>query len=473
MKLKQVITLLFAVLFVHVVFTSCTNSDDQVHTSSSADAQIYSFKLSALPVTAIDTINYKVLAKTKFSIDQRDNVIYNYDSLPYQTRIGTFHVAAAFASSSPSRLQLRGYDGTTTEWNGADSVVFAGGETEPEVQIMALKASTEHPLPTLIVTAANGRTQKEYRIEIRVHQVDPDLIVWKNMTETFNQPASITKEQKTLLANNRFYTFTFDINNKLNLYIAEKGSAYDPTPQVSDLPSNTLLESIIFFKGNFYAMDADNKGYSSQDGVLWNPQSSNVHSILGILPADTEEDDVLLVLAKNDGGKCCLATTTDLLNLNLHSELGGDFPISGFSSTTSYNRIDQSRNILSMTGGVTIGGEETSRTWSVQIAGDKSVRYISNQSNYIFPAKKGIVSFMYDNYLFALTDNKLYKSISFGSLWKAAPEKESLSAAMPKVSGQSVLVDEDNYIWVFGGMTDSNSTTNEVWRGRLNRLNTK
>ncbi|MFV0467726.1 MAG: kelch repeat-containing protein [Dysgonomonas sp.] len=31
-------------------------------------------------------------------------------------------------------------------------------------------------------------------------------------------------------------------------------------------------------------------------------------------------------------------------------------------------------------------------------------------------------------------------------------------------------MDQDNYIWIFGGRSQSNIYTNQVWKGRLNRL---
>ncbi len=52
--------------------------------------------------------------------------------------------------------------------------------------------------------------------------------------------------------------------------------------------------------------------------------------------------------------------------------------------------------------------------------------------------------------------------------------KEVLDSRIPKASNQSVIVDSDNYIWIFGGIPDSGTTPIvQVWKGRLNKLNTK
>ena len=88
MKLKKFSYLLFFVTFSLIALSSCNDNNTTTTTEGgSADAQIYSFKLSAIAISSIDSVNYPIMASTRFSIDQSQNLIYNIDSLPYKTKI--------------------------------------------------------------------------------------------------------------------------------------------------------------------------------------------------------------------------------------------------------------------------------------------------------------------------------------------------------------------------------------------------
>ena len=457
MKLKQVIRLLFLSIFSVAILSSCNSNDNEyTATALSADAQIYSFKVSAIPVTAVDSMNYPIMAKTRFSIDQKVQYIYNLDSLPYKTALKKFAATLTYSTSSPSRLQLI-YPDSIADWNGSDSIDFSLN-------------------PKIRVTPANGinTDSKEYTIDIRIHKVDPDTLIWKN---TGTQPSTIGK-QKTILKGNTFYTFTID-NGSFSLYKAEKSnvSAWTKQTMISTLPATVVLDNITLYNDTFYAVDTDRKSYSSTDGVTWNPRNTNVYSIIGVLPAATEAKDVLLVVTEN-AGKYYFAKTTNMNTLDivekisynpLSNEIPVNFPATGFSSVTIYDRSNLNNNILATTGGKLFSNAQTNLSWTIREGSDK-LEIISSQQNFAFTANIGISSFLYDGYIYALTKNVLYKTSSVGYKW-SAPAKESVDTKMPKASGQSIIVDDENYIWVFGGVSDTGSTpVREIWKGRLNKL---
>lgn len=454
MKLKQITKLLFAI-FIAYTLGSC-NSDSTEYTVSGAskDAQIYRFKLSAIAYTKQDSVSYPVLAKTMFSIDQFKQSIYNVDSLPYKTSLRKVYASISFGSSSPSKLQII-YPDSVSVWNGSDSIDFSR-------------------VPKIKVTAADGSTSIEYSVDVRIHKVDPDTLMWTKMAN-LKQPASITGKQKTLLIDNTFYTFSIDSDNKLYLYKADKSTAYQPKQVVNGLNGNKIkLESITFFNNSFYAVDSDNKAYvSDKQGVTWGEKSTNIVNIIGILPSSSEEKDMLLVLAQKDN-KTYLARTSNLDKDKLiyeSSAISENFPVSGFSSVTNYNRSSLNYAILAISGGKTQSGAATNLTWSFQLDGD-ALRIIPNQSHSVFNGQNGVVTFLYASYLYALVNNKFYKSASYGAKWSLAPNKEILDTNIPKASKQSVIVDTDNYIWIFGGIKDADgASVQDVWRGRINRLN--
>lgn len=463
MNLQQTFKLSFIFLLVFII-SSCGDSTDYTSESASSDAQIYGFKLACKPITSVDTANYPIMAKTKFAIDQFKGLIYNPDSLPYKTALGKFATTVAFSSHGVSKVQLLYPKDSLVTWEStSDSIDFS-----------------THSYPKFIVTAADGYSAKTYTVDIRIHKVDPNLLVWEDVSEQVKQPTSINK-QKTLLKGDVFYTFSVDTDNKLYLHKANKGAAYNSKTALSgSLPATNKfdLQSITLFNGSFYAVDTDKKGYSSTDGITWNRKSSSVYSIIGVLPSEKEAKDSLLVITEN-AGVYTFAKTIDLETLKpvrVFNDIEKErFPVSGFSATTNYDRNNLNKNLLILTGGTDSNNKNRNQTWLIQVADKNSVRFIVNDEHNAFSSIDGIVNFMYNSNLYALTSNKLYKSISFGSRWSQAPKSEALAPEIPKASAQTVIVDEENYIWIFGGIPTNNSDDpiHKVWRGRLNKLNPK
>ncbi|MFV0419061.1 MAG: DUF6242 domain-containing protein [Dysgonomonas sp.] len=469
MKLKQVFKLSFAVLFVFILSSCNSDSSDYTQDSYSKDAQIYGFKLTCKPITSADSVNYPIMAGTKFAIDQFRDLIYNPDSLPYKTTLKKFLATVSFGTYGIGKIQLLYPNDSVASWEDTtDSIDFSTPS-----------------YPKFLVTAPDGVTSKTYTIDIRVHKVNPDLLIWEDVTSKLNQPTSIVN-QKTLLKEgstvakvDTFFTFSKDNDNQLYLHKAVRDAAYSYKQAITGLSTaNVNLDNIILFNGGFYVVGENKKGYSSEDGVRWTEKASGIYGILGVLPAANAAKDSLLVITEN-GGKYSFSKTSDLNELKLVREFNGlemeSFPISGFSAITNFDRTDLNKNLLILTGGENVGGKYGRLTWLVQVSNNNVLRTTSDGDHSVFPNTPGIVNFMYDDYLYALIANKLYKSASFGYKWIPAPTTEALVAGIPRASGQSIIVDRENYIWIFGGVstTSSDSSIHQVWRGRLNKLNPK
>jgi len=455
MKLKHIYKLLF---FVFTIFTlsSCNNDSDTItQIDASADAQIYSFALAAKAYDAIDSLNYPILAKTSFSVDQDNRLVFNRDSLPFQTKLRNYAVTISYSSSAtPSKVELI-YADSVAEWNGSDSIDFS-------------------LYPKFKVTAANGTSNKEYTIDIRIRKVDPDLINWSKITLAI--PSSV-KEQKTLMTEtDGFYTFSIDNDNQLYLHKTDAEVTKYKTKEVINgiSASNIKLETITLLNGKFYAIDNLKNGYISTNGIDWTQKSSDVKSILGILPFTSADKDVLLVIT-TDGTKDSFTKTSDMENFEPIRELStfesNGLSFSGFSSVTNYDRSNLNKNILTITSGKKADGSYSNLTWFAQVDESGDFRITSNQQHNRFTAKAGIVSFLYDDYLYVLTDNKLYKSM-FADSWNLADDKEQPADMEKEASAQSVIVDNNNYIWIFGGVSDDGGTpVLDIWRGRINKFN--
>lgn len=457
MKLKHIVKYLCA-FFSAILLISCNESDTYETISPYADAQIYSLAVSAKPSTRIDTLTYPALAKTRFSIDQYASYIYNPDSLPYRTELRKVQLTLGYSQYRPSQLELI-YSDTLINWNGNDSIDFTD------------------EIPRLRVTAQNMTSTKEYRLDVRIHQVDPDMLVWWQSTD---QPSTV-QNQKTLLKDGTFYTFSQE-GNTLNLYTAAKASslAWSGAQATSGIDgASIVLGSITLFNGSFYAVDSNMNAYTSTDGIAWTATASGVYNIIGVAPGTIEADDVLLTIVQDAAGDKYYATTQDMVTLTVVEEIttnptsnqvSSNFPVSGFSAVTNYNRANPNNNLLAVTGGTTLAGNLTNLTWSV-IFRNGRFEIMPTQSNSTFVAKNGTPTFIYDNHLYAMVNNTFFKSQSWGYRWTAPGSQEAPSSGMPLAYGQSVIVDEENYIWVFGGMLNrDDSYVRQVWRGRINRL---
>lgn len=457
MRLKQITKLLFIFLSVFAL-SSCNDSSSDYDTSGlSGDSQISSFKIAALPYTAIDTVNYPSLATTRFSIDQISRLIYNADSLPYRTTLRKCAVTLSYAAGSIGKVELVYPKDSVVDWNTTDSVDFS-----------------TYLYPKFRITPLNGKEPREYTIKILIHKEDPDTLIWKENVPT-GYPASFDK-QKTLLVNGTFYTFTARTDNKIYLSKANKPDnieaalSYGDNQALSGELDASALESITFFNNKFYAVDKNKQGYTAGiEGISWSKDgiSNNVTSIVGVIPTLDAATDLLLVVTGDQ-----FATTSDLKTLEPKIKIDSDFPTTGYSSLTHNDRSNLNNCVLTVT--KNISGLGYVKTWSIKTTSDNSLQVTFNQSNPVIPKKDGIVTFLYDGYMYALTGNSFYKTVSYGYKWITAPNKEMLDTRIPKASGQSVIVDEKNYIWVFGGVPDSGiSPIQKVWIGRINKLRTK
>jgi len=137
---------------------SCLGGSDGYEYEISTDAQLTSFSLSH------DSL--AVLAKAKFSIDQANSLIYNYDSLPFLTDTAIIASRAIVkytaGSGSAVSIRLEYLDGDTTWIASGDSMRFAASFS-------------------LQLYAPSGKS-KTYNVRVNVHSVDPDSIQYRSST---------------------------------------------------------------------------------------------------------------------------------------------------------------------------------------------------------------------------------------------------------------------------------------------------
>lgn len=438
----------FTLVAATFILSSCLNSNE-VDYSYSADAQITSVKISS------DQDSLKILSDVNFSIDQVSSapLIFNKDSLPYLFDISMVSMNITTNRASGMKIYLVNPDSSYI-WNMKDSVMIK-------------------KLNRIEVFAEDGKTTKTYTFQIRTHQQDPDTIYWQNVKNNYiAQPA----EQKTVSNKNKFFTY-YKANNIVYLYTSPIGDVLTWTNQVlSGLPQDVLLTSIqnilIQEKETWYAIDSNGKVYISVDGTKWNETSSSysVKSIFGKMPSFT--NDSILAVVK-DGDKYKFAKTIDFSSIHVLNEIPFGFPVNNFTFTTIKDPLIYTAKYLIATGGKDLNNLTNKSVWILQ-ENDNKITHTSKVLNFNV---LGSSLFSYDKkiYLMTFEENKnvFYTSTNYGVFWEKASNKQSLPSGFIGRRNQSVSVDSDNYIWIFGGISSNETQLVEIWKGRINKLFTK
>lgn len=460
------ITYLFSGILISFLFASCDDNNNSTtsYSTSSKDAQIYSFSLVSPVPTVSDSLEqikinkiFAVVNKTKFAIDQVSGTIFNPDSMPYGTVLNEKVLLAAtfnptYGVSKVSIVTPDSINGFN--WNLSDSV-YVG------------KA------PISITPFSNAGSSKTYNLDIRIHKIDPDTVIWK---QEVSHPAALGVS-KTLAKDQKFYTYSI-VSNKVKLYTSDQATINWKDESVSGVDATLNTESIIVLNDAFFAIDNTGNALKSNDGKTWAKLNNDkpITSILGILPEETDSNSQLL-LTINEGGKYYFAKTKDLVSINKVEYLGSSptdneipatFPLKHSSAYTNQSTNKNTRMLI-LSGGVDKTGiKELNTTWLVRNT-EKGLDLTPFTKNSLFKGK-GISLFPYNSSLYVLAANKLYISTTWGDTWTVAPSKEMPIAAIAKRSAQSVVVDNKNNIWIFGGVSESNKYLNDVWKGRLNKL---
>lgn len=465
-----------------LLIISCKDDTESVTYDYSKDAQIYSISVAAThfksdesytnPVDSLlraqDSIKFAAFSRTKFIIDQVNGSIYNRDSLPYGLNLRGVKLTLSYNSSNGiSRTEIFVPDSTKYyEWNGTDSVNFS-------------------KLPIRILTTAPHGNIKEYIIDLRIHQIDPDTIIWKEKQEFRSENG----EQKVLLLNDTFYAFSVS-ESAASLYttnISDLNNSDPTSPNIwmqqtlSGFPLSMKLNSICIMNDNFFAITEEGESYTSSDGINWEKRNNEktITTLYGVIPGTTSDNNLLLVAFRGENQKYYFGTSRDMSSVDVITKISNSrsdtiqtgFPIKGFSSITNFDQGGY-YNTLVLTAGLDYTNKELNSIWLVNKSGNE-LQLSPSTKNPFFKGDSSSV-FLYNNSLYVISNNKMYYSRSWGSTWALAPNKQMLDPTTKKRNRQSVIVDEENNIWIFGGVFNNNNSItylNDTWRGRLNKLN--
>ena len=434
--------------FLVCMMVGCSNSTTTVTKSSVA-------QLSAFSLAANDS--FPGLKKAVFKVEERldTGLVYNPDSILYGTPLDSVVPKFTFAATPGAAVLTVG--DTTIVLTGSDTVNL-----------------NLRPI-YLTVTSQDAANTKVYEIAATVHQVDPDLFVWTQLTPAV-YPADNSEQQvlalgdkMVLIKNNGFRT---------SVFTSADGATWSGEQVPTGLPLTTRVRSILSDNSTLYYAD-DSLLYTSADALTWQKTSyaGSGFSLKTMLMAWNEtvwalaEDGEGLVLANMQGGS--LRPTT----LRPRSP----FPVSDFAAVVFESASNRSRAMI--LGGFAEDGTALNTRWNLEYAttiaengGYRMQDFSIDRPQFTRLTGASVVWYNHQLYMFGGVDDEMqYQgrdiliSTDEGVNWtRADTAKCQLPETYTARQGQSVIV-RDNEIYVIGGESQT-ETFSDVYRGRLNSI---
>lgn len=446
---------LYILAILMVVFVGCDLGEDTtVSTTSENRVNVFSFYE--------DTANVG-LTEVTYTVEHLSDTgrIYCADSLRYGTRLDSV-VPYITYMATPALVEYHLPD-TVVVSTGADTLDFSRGPIY------------------LMVQATDTVYRRWYRIDIHVHQADPDLYVWRKMSDAIFTPQSCDVkafylgEVIYLLVNNGFETRLYWSNEGYNWYLKEGAPVGLPTPcAVRDI---LQCGDVLYYTEN-------NVLYTSQDMINWNATdlTDKPFSMLNMLMSFDSKP--WCVLQDTTDGHLFLGTVVDS-NVQPVRDIYGltdgvlpaNFPVSDFASLPMKTSSERPRAMV--IGGRTVDGTAVNTRWNFEYepsVGYRMLDFSIEQPS--FNSLTGMSVVQYDNQfiMFGGIDNDLtYRSDILysddeGMNWYVPDTAHNrLPDNYASRQQQAVVVDKDSRIYLIGGKTNTH-TYSDVYRGYKNEL---
>lgn len=476
------LSVIVSFLLVSFAITSCLDNNEATG-DYSTDATIHAF--------AIDTIFGENYA---FTIDQIKGQIYNMDSLPVGSDTIIDRVLIKTLNTNSGIVTMLNKTGEDSVINIADSM-----DLRKPIDVKVWSAEGYVLLSQGASKLEYEKFVKNYRIEVRVHQQDPDTLNWGSLKDekpiaTSFSEGTITGKQKAVILKTEttedIFVYSKNSNNALIAYKAsvKNGSSWQSVGVVTGFPSTAFvdLSSILTFGNRFYAV-ASGEVYFSENGVDWelnqplNQDGYSVHTLLAAYPAPKSPSTIDITtgiaavltydLPDAAGTRTCFAITNDnATEWKLGKEVPEGFPNYDISSTVYINDIgvqgamlmgsDKKRAEEEVKKPIIPWGSYDGQSWA-----DLST---INAFCPILP-QPSILYYGDDFYAFGNDFNAFYTSEN-AIAWYETGKKFYFPAGLKARTGSnySMVVDSKNFIWII--CSKSSTGDDDVWRARLNKL---
>lgn len=449
-KYLYILTLLVALM-------GCNDADDVVTTSSETRVNTFTFYK--------DTTNLG-LTETIYIVEHLSDTgrIYSRDSLRYGTRLDSVVPLVTYKATPGSAVFYLPND--TVMSTGADTLDFTKDPIYLEVQ----SSDFEH--------------KRVYRIDIKVHQQDPNLYVWKQVSSNLFSPQSAPQycDMKAFYIGGVISLFVND-GFRTSIHQSVDGSFWKEIDAPTGLPTPCAVRDILQHHDRLYYADGG-VIYTTDNLVDWTTleYTSTDYSVVNMLLSFDDKPWCILqhrlseqlYLGVLQGGD--VVPVKDIYGLQ-NGALPQNFPISDFAALPFRSSSERPRAMI--VGGRTMDGTAVNTRWNLEYelsAGYRMVDFSIEQPS--FNSLTGISIIQYNNHLimFGGIDNDLtYRSnilysYDEGMNWSVPDTAQNrLPDSYNSRQKPSVVVDGDDNIYIIGGQNNT-QVFSDVYRGYLNSM---
>ncbi|MBQ4018402.1 MAG: hypothetical protein II605_04080 [Paludibacteraceae bacterium] len=428
-----------------VIMTGCDNNTNTTTLSSVAQLKAFSFAKND---------SFPGLAAAVFTIDERldTGLVWNKDSMLYGTRLDSVVPRFTFATT-PGAAFLT-FPDTTVVLTGYDTLDF-------------------NPRPIyLTLRSADKSTTKVYEIRPSVHQIDPDLYTWTQLTAAV-YPEDDSEQRVVELGAD----FVMVVSNgfELRVFRSADGAEWSSPAVPTGLPAGTRVRQIISDGTTLY-YGQDNAVYTSTDAVTWTAHNVS-YDVRTMLLYWNEQVWALT----GDEGNYELATYANGALTLTGLRPDGLFPVSDFASVTFHSPSLRERAMI--IGGFAENGQSLNTRWNLEYS-----RHTPENNGYRLqefsidrPAFKSLTGISVIDYngqllLFGGVDDKMTYygrdiliSDDEGLNWYAADTAKNQLPEVYQARQKQTAIVRNNDIYLFGGQ-DKQTTFSDVYKGRLNSI---
>ena len=225
---------LYIFSLITILFIACDNGEEEVNLSTETRVNTFTFYE--------DTLN-PGLTEAVFKIEHKSwpdtGLIYCVDSLRYGTCLDSVVPQVTYVITPSSAVFVT--PDTTLVSTGLDTL------------------NMNHNPIYLYVQAADTFYRRCYRIEVNVHQADPELYVWKKLSDGIFAPQNC--DMKAFFSNDLISLY---VNNGFSttIYQSSNGSLWKTTDAPTGLPTPCHVRDILQHGDTLYYI-ANDKLYTS------------------------------------------------------------------------------------------------------------------------------------------------------------------------------------------------------------------
>lgn len=481
-----------------LIIPACNKDDDKDKTETKKVENVNSVAVTKFSLQADKDI-LPGLDSVYFSIDLKNKVIFNADSLPKGTDIRKLRTTVTFYNSIS--------DATYTMEDGKHRTGTSNYRTVPNDTIDFTGKVW------LRVVSADGSCSMNYRVKVNVHQAEPDSLVWSETSVgTLPSRLGAPSGQKTVESKGQVSCFIHESDGTYTFSRTDDPAGEWTRTQVTP-PFQPVLSTLATTSdGKFYILSAEGALYTSADGLSWNQTGEKWSNIIGAYGIR------VLGMAMRDGR--LRHTAYPAISGYSEPEVEDGFPVSDFSNfVTISNRWAQLPTGF-LIGGRTASGEVASGTWAfdgdgwtelsqqsvTELCGASVVPYYMYRNLSGKRTEFGVWMLIGGRFADGTFNRDTYISYDNGVHWAKAPALMQLPPYIPAMTGCDAVVAfqtktatlrgwvdmpatqipawyrisssvngdtitwECPYIYLIGGFGESGALYDTIWRGAINRL---